>query len=720
VAFPTTPLDITVEAALGADLTDVPAAWVWTDITAWVLSRYRITIERGGADESPNSSFRPSRVTFTLDNRDGRFTPTNPTGAWYGTWGLDTPIRVTVNASGSDVTRITAFVSALQHSWPAVKEAYAETTVTASGVLRRLSQGRPLRSALYRILNPSRSTSPYRPVEYWPMEGGRDTQLVTSALKGGPSFGINGSVAFGSSTSIPGSAPLPVLDPGAFFTAPVRPYTSPSPNAWAVRWAMWLPSTPSTACTLFQVNSSGTVVRWRLTLTPGTPDTLTMTGLNSAGTEVLGATPSSFIDLAGNEAYAEPLWFEVNAVQNGANIDWDYTVWTHGGGYGFGSSVAGATLGNVTGVQYGPGGVLEDPVLGHIGIGTSPSFYAFAASAAANGNAGDLAWARWTSLIQTRPDVFQDLSTPEPATVLGVEQTADLVTALRQVAETELGLAFETVDSKLKLVGREAQYNAAVALTLDYDSHQLAVPWSPTDDDQQARNDWTVSRFAGGDGRYVAPQVDPDSASYDPTKAVYDDQATVNVYQDADLSFHAGWRVHLGQLGTQRYPQVGLNLARATSLIPAWLACDIGSRIQVTNPPSQLAPDTIDLMLVGYTETVSQYEWRVDLNCVRWPFDVWELEDSVLGFLDTAGSTLASGVNSSATSLSVATPSGPLWTTGAQSTPIEVAGEKMTVTNVSGSSSPQTFTVTRHVNGVTKSQSSGAVVEIWRGGVLAL
>jgi hypothetical protein len=37
----------------------------------------------------------------------------------------------------------------------------------------------------------------------------------------------------------------------------------------------------------------------------------------------------------------------------------------------------------------------------------------------------------------------------------------------------------------------------------------------------------------------------------------------------------------------------------------------------------------------------------------------------------------------------------------------------MTVTNITGSSSPQTMTVVRSKNGVVKAQASGTSIELW-------
>lgn len=86
MVFPLTPLDVTVE------LQNVVTPGTWTDVTEYVRVENGIVINRGRADEA--SSPEPSRCGFTVNNRDGRFSPRNPTGAYYGKIGRNTPIRV--------------------------------------------------------------------------------------------------------------------------------------------------------------------------------------------------------------------------------------------------------------------------------------------------------------------------------------------------------------------------------------------------------------------------------------------------------------------------------------------------------------------------------------------------------------------------------------------------------------------------------------------------
>ena len=90
MAFPQTPLAVVVEMQIGG---------TWTDVTQWVYTRNEITIERGRKDEGKQVD--PGRCSFTLDNRDGRWSSRNPNSPYYGLIGRNTPVRVSVDAGAS-------------------------------------------------------------------------------------------------------------------------------------------------------------------------------------------------------------------------------------------------------------------------------------------------------------------------------------------------------------------------------------------------------------------------------------------------------------------------------------------------------------------------------------------------------------------------------------------------------------------------------------------
>ena len=104
--------DITVEIALGVDITADPSTWSWTNITAYTQlgdSPY-ISIVRGRVDWQ--TQVQPSICTLQVDNADGRFSRLNPLGAYYGQLSKNTPLRVQgCEAGGTPVTRFVGFVS---------------------------------------------------------------------------------------------------------------------------------------------------------------------------------------------------------------------------------------------------------------------------------------------------------------------------------------------------------------------------------------------------------------------------------------------------------------------------------------------------------------------------------------------------------------------------------------------------------------------------------
>jgi len=84
------------------------------------------------------------------------------------------------------------------------------------------------------------------------------------------------------------------------------------------------------------------------------------------------------------------------------------------------------------------------------------------------------------------------------------------------------------------------------------------------------------------------------------------------------------------------------------------------------------------------------------------------------------GSTISEDLTTTETDVSVATASGPLWSHADGDFDIVIGGERMTVTAISGTTSPQTFTVTRSVNGIVKEHSSGSTVDLFQPTIYAI
>lgn len=88
MAFPQTPLPIQVDISLDGT--------TWTDITSDVRADDQINISRGRSGWGQEVD--AGRCTFSLDNRDGKYSPRNPEGVYYGQIGRNTPVRVSVES----------------------------------------------------------------------------------------------------------------------------------------------------------------------------------------------------------------------------------------------------------------------------------------------------------------------------------------------------------------------------------------------------------------------------------------------------------------------------------------------------------------------------------------------------------------------------------------------------------------------------------------------
>ncbi|MFD7994554.1 carbohydrate binding domain-containing protein [Streptomyces mexicanus] len=85
MGFPTDPLGLRGELLVGD---------TWTDITGDLYTRDAITHKRGRPYRS--NAADPSALSATIRNVDGKYTPRNPEGPYYGKIGRNTPFRITL------------------------------------------------------------------------------------------------------------------------------------------------------------------------------------------------------------------------------------------------------------------------------------------------------------------------------------------------------------------------------------------------------------------------------------------------------------------------------------------------------------------------------------------------------------------------------------------------------------------------------------------------
>ncbi|WP_030387074.1 hypothetical protein [Streptomyces sp. NRRL S-241] len=604
--------------------------------------------------------------------------------------------------------RVHAEASTLPPRWD-VSGTDVYVPVEAAGMMRRLGQGSKALSSTLRRRVPTVGL----PVAYWPMEEGNKATQAYSPIAGVDPLSTAG-FSYAADSDLAGSAALPRINNAASMQGNVPAHTAT--GVWMVAMVYRSPSEPATETELLEFTTTGTARRIRLTVESGSLD---VNGYNAAGTNVFSITvvPSEF--------HGQWNRLDISAVESGGNVTYDL-AWAvvDGQGYNINTTIAG-TAGTVTAIdtQFGP--LAEGFALGHLGVFASTisdDVYRFGD----NGWNGETADSRHTRLCKEEGIPSSAASLGLPATAMGPQRPDTLLALLHEGALADGGILLEERERlALHFRPRHAYFNQAVALTLDYATGgHIAPPLEPVDDDQRVRNDRTVTRRNGSSARAV------DETSALSTQApplgvgTYDDEITLNLHNDSQPPDAAGWALHMGTWDEARYPTVHINLAAAPSLVPAVLALEIGDRIQIINPPTWLPPGPIDLIVEGYTETIGHpIDWDIVLNCS--PAGMWSvgvLDDTTLGRADTAGAQLASGITTTATSLSIATTSGQLWSTSGSEVPfnVEIGGEVITITAVSGASSPQTATATRSVNGIVKAHSSGADVRLAQPMILSL
>lgn len=587
--------------------------------------------------------------------------------------------------------------------------------LVADGVLRRLGQGAaPARSALTRGLAAGNNEA------YWAME---DTSGATSFAEasGGRPLSINSvdlvDVAGATQDGLNGSQTLAKLSTGARLSGTVPDHTS---TEWTVKFVCYLVSASTTDTPLCEWYTTGDPATWRITITAA--DELRLQAFDPLGNALAA------FDLTQAVPLNTWLMIEACAAQSGGNVVYSISYANDAIGGGGASATDAGTVAAVRAIQFGAsvlGSDLNGTSLGHLCIraeslgllGSLDDLFMHMAAEKATTRMSQLAADAGVSLLFVAGGARSD-RTPD----LGTQAVGKFLEALRDCEDTDGGILFEhRWEPALAYIQQYRMYNQTAVLALDYAAFHIAPPFDPTDDDQRTRNDVTVKRTGGSSAR-----IQDTVSISDPNVGVgrYEEQVELPLYRDSDAFQHASWRVHRGTVDELRFPQVGLNLAATPALIPSWLRCDVGRRVTISNPPADLPPDQIDLLIEGYTETLGEATWDVVLNCSpARPLTVVKLNDSTLGRLSPDGATLSSSVTTTGTSLSVATPAGkPLWTTSGAVMPfdLEIGGERITVTAIAGAASPQTFTVTRSVNGVVKAHSSGAVVRLWKPAVLAL
>lgn len=595
--------------------------------------------------------------------------------------------------------------------------------IEGSGLLRRYTQGTPPKlSSMYRGY--SLLAGAAIPQAYWPCEDGSNSGSIASALSGGSPMIFSGTPTFAGNSNFPCSLPIPTVNSSAW-SGPV--YTWPSSaSANVCRFLMQVPAAGDTNnAVIARMYTSGTVAR--LDLLYNTGGALTLTGYSAGGTQL-------FTSLTGFNVNGALMRVSMELTTSGSNINWVVGTLVAGSNTYFfnNGTLTSATLGAVSSVGINPGSNLTGTAIGHISIQAISTSVFGTLFGPLRAWINETAGARFARLCSEQGVNSRVYGFPNNTVAMGYQEPNDFVSLLQECESADGGLMYEPKQTLgLAYRTRVSMFNQAAKLALSYTAAQLSPPIEPTDDDLLIRNDYTVTRNNASSARaYLA--TGPLSINPPPNGVGdYGQAVTLSLASDSQLPDEAGWLVHMGTVDDVRYPALSVDLSRTELASVYYQAQDVavGDRVTVASTPGWLPPDGISQVVRGGVEVCYGYIHTEQWNCApESPYRVATCDDPVLGVADTDGSTLAGGptYSATATSLQVATTGAatgsPLWTTSAGDWPfdIEVAGERMTVTAVAGTSSPQTFTVTRSVNGVVKSQTAGTDVRLFQPAILSM
>ena len=653
------------------------------------------------------------------------------TTSWTDAAGTAWALYGTAEISGRSY-RFHGECSSLPQKWD-VTGTDVYVPVQAGGLVRRKSQGnKPLDSAMYRAY--VRFTGALTPVAYWPCEDGQGSTQIASGLSGGQAMAISGSPGFASNSSFLCSNSLPTFS-SSTWKGTVPPYTGGTDII--VRFLLSVPSGGDTdTARIVRVYTTGTVNEFSAYYGSGGGGEMGLIGYSASGATLFDTTLGTF----GLNGGLFRVSMELR--KSGANIA--YSIVAVKVGANTGNALSGtlttATVGQCTQVWGNPYANLSGTAVGHISVQSTWDTL-FDLSSPLNAWQGEAAGYRFARLCSEEGLNSRIYGFPAVTVPMGPQTPQTLPQLLQECETADGGLTYEPRET-LGIAYRTlaSMCNQSPAVTLTYTSAQLADPLEPTEDDQLLRNDVTVTQASSGtsgsgstgsSARAVLTSG-PLSVNEPPNgSGRYDTQVTVNAA--GQLDSQAGWMLHMGTVNQPRFPLIRVSMARSQVsglFYTLQDAVDVGAFVDIASPPAWLPPGDIKQIVSGVTERLGGYTYELAWNCApELPYEVAAVATGSSASdtrADTDASALYAPVTTTATSLQVMTLAAnanyPLWTTAAADFPFDIAinGERITVTNITGTTSPQTFTVTRSVNGVVLAHQAGEDVRLFTAPIVAL
>lgn len=734
--FPNSALRLVVEFAFGATLSADPATWTWTDVTTDVMiaDGRKIVVQQGKQDARSTSG--PAQLTFTLDNRTNRYSR-SPLSLNWPYFRRGTPVRARVILNGAEAQSYLLFqgrAAGFQPTWDSTGK-FAVTSVTAAGVFRALGQGN---QALFSVL---RQYIPQQPniVAYWPMEDPSDAVSLAAYTPSTEPIVLTGSINVHSDSSAVASDSLPVFASGsgiAFF-----PFTNTGVFQFRalVSWPVAASALPDqTVVFRIKILNSSTTTYDILYAAGGM-----MRLISYSNTTVLFDSGNLTFGLDGTAGFVN-----LSCSTSGSDVAVTFSNLPAGvaSATSYSTTITGQLVGVPTSVQLFPVATTNASVaIGHLHLQSQASDVAEYLQLV-NAYDGEYTHVRVQRLAQIMGysvgNAYGDgVSIPGR---VGPQRVDSALNLMREAEATDGGVLYDGHGDSIAFQTHLYLENLSPIMTLDATA-QLVPPFAPMDDDQQLRNQWTVSQRNGPDATYT--NTDPMDPQSTVNAGLYGDSVTINVFGNANTEVGvqtgafgyryqqalASWLVHRDTPDGYRIPAFQLAFHRNPELLLPFVSntfAGSAQRMDVTNLSTvypQMEPWTHQFLMVGFTHTIDQFLWDIALNVS--PYDPWHVGviaapsgDTGVNVMrvDTVGSTLAAAADAGAATLSVSSTDKGLWTTAADDFPltVKIGGIPVTVTNITGAASPQTFTVDPAT--VIKPLPASSDVRLWNPPVIAI
>lgn len=693
--------------APGADLTAASGTWTFTDITADVLFTSPLQITVGRGDEQ--SKAQSAQCSFTVLNDAGTYTPRRAGSVFFPNMRLGFPVKVvaTSNGIGGSVSLFTGYVDEIAPGWDESTKV-PTASFTVKGSLQRLQQGNKQVSTDAIGQAATDQSLINNVAAYWPGTDGDGSTQISSGISGGYPMTVNGGVMdFANFTGFPTSNPLMVFGTGANLQGLVNPNNANTSGAVYFRCLLNAASILGSGAVAIRLATTGTAKTWRLLYGTGGTGKWQLKAYDVGDFEI-DTTGSADFGFDGR-----PFYLSVELVQSGADVNVliDVTRINADGSVTGGlitDTFTGMTVGRCTRIDMGASGTMTGWAVGHVGVANTQSWL-FASSDLIGGYIGESPTTR-ISRVCAQAGVPVSVSSGSNVN-MGPQTTGDLMTVLAECEEADHGLLYDGDDFGINYLTRGTRTVTGVSLALDIRDGQVMPPFQPLENTRLVHNDITVTRSGGGSARSVQASGQAYAAGM---VGVFSDSTTLNLENDSALLGHSTWLLSLGTVDLDRFPTLALDLSASPALAVTWLNFFwVGVRISITGLPTTGGLDP-DLFVEGFTLSMSPVDWMVDANCS--PVAPYKIAfvNSTGTQVQTTGATTSAGASMGATSLSVA--SSILWGTGQPAFDLYVGGYKVSCTNITGASSPQTFTV----SSLPAAVPSGATVKVWNPAIVSL